>query len=99
MPNNLYNRYGNGNTYKNSGEDIKTQLMRLKNNPGWILDILLQRDKITQQQYNDLQKYRNDPQSIVQYLINNGKASQINQAEQLAKNSINQNAMNQNSNN
>lgn len=85
MPNNLYNRYGNGNMYKNPGEDIKSQLMRLKNNPGQILDILLQSGKINRQQYNDLQLYRNDPRQIVQYLVNNGKATQINQAQQLAQ--------------
>ena len=85
MPNNLYNRYGNGNMYENHGEDIKSQLMRLKNNPGQILDILLQSGKINRQQYNDLQLYRNDPRQIVQYLVNNGKAAQINQAQQLAQ--------------
>ena len=77
MPNPLFNKFGTNN--------ISSQIMQIKNNPGTILDILFQKGKITQQQYNDLQPYKNDPEAIVKYLINNGKSYEINQAEQLAQ--------------
>ena len=81
MSNPIFNRYGNlGN---NTG-GIRSQLAQLKNNPGYILDILLQNKKITQQQYNELQPYKNNPEAIGKYLINSGKGNEIHQAEQLA---------------
>lgn len=64
--------------------NIMNQYMQLKQDPGKILDILFQRQKINMQQYNDLQPYRNNPQAIANYLSMNGNANQINNAENLA---------------
>lgn len=85
MPNNLFNRFGNmglNQNYANTGNNIKSQLAQLRRNPGAILDILFQNGKINQQQYFDLQQYKNNPEMIGRYLINNGKANEINQAQQ-----------------
>lgn len=86
MANSLFNRFGNssgvtnqnaninnvGNN-QNNQSNILSQLAKLKNNPGEILDILLQNGKINQQQYNELLPYKNRPELIGQYLLNNGK--------------------------
>ncbi len=53
----------------------------VKNNPGAILDILLQKGKINQQQYYELQQYKNNPEAIGRYLINSGYGDAINYAE------------------
>lgn len=89
MANPLFNRFGNQNNQqyygqRNQGNNIISQLAMLKKNPGAILDILIQNGKINQQQYNDLQQYKNNPEMIGKYLINSGKANEINQAEQTA---------------
>ena len=68
--NNISNSVNNN---QNNKLNILSQLAKLKNNPGEILDILLQNGKINQQQYNELLPYKNRPELIGQYLINNGK--------------------------
>ena len=51
MPNFLFNRYGNyGGQYNrnnatNNSNNIASQLLQLQNNPGAILDIMLQNQK------------------------------------------------------
>lgn len=72
MPNSLFNRFGNIGMRQNPQRpqnNILSQLMSLRNNPGGILDILLQSGKINQQQYTELQPYRNNPEAIGKYLI------------------------------
>ena len=83
MPNNLFNRFGNAHRQNNN--NILAQIEQIKKDPGVILDILLQNEKISQSQYYELQPYKNNPEAIGKYLINNGKGSEINQAEQTAK--------------
>ncbi len=81
----LFMKYGNQNNYGNNiAGVILSQLAQVKNNPGYVLDILLQNKKINQQQYNELQPYKNNPEAIGRYLINNGKGNEIHRAEQLA---------------
>lgn len=87
MANFLFQRYGNNqqrNIQQRNNQNIISQLMSLRNNPGGILDILFQSGKINQQQYNELQPYKNDPETIGRYLINNGWSDQIKQSEQVA---------------
>ena len=88
----LFRRYGNpgpSSTPKAPNKNnILSQLAMLRNNQGAILDILLQSGKITQQQYNELQPYRNNPEMIGRYLINNGRSAEINQAQQEANNRV-----------
>lgn len=87
MANFLFQRYGNNqqrNIQQRNNQNIISQLMSLRKNPGGILDILFQSGKINQQQYNELQPYKNDPEAIGRYLINNGWSDQIKQSEQLA---------------
>lgn len=67
----------------NARNNILTQFMMVKNNPGAVLDIMLRNGKINQQQYNDLQQYRDDPLMMVRYLANNGKSAELNYAEQI----------------
>ena len=67
-----------------------SQLMSLRNNPGGILDILLQSGKINQQQYTELQPYKNNPEVIGKYLINRGFGGAISNAEQTANRMVNQ---------
>lgn len=85
MSNNLFQKFGNmvssHQTMNNTSVNILSQLAMLKNNPGGILDILLQSGKINQLQYNQLQPYRNNPEAIVNYLINNGMGAGIKMAE------------------
>ena len=88
MANPLFNRFGNNTQRNNTGNNgllnILNQYKQIQNDPGKILDILLNNGKISQQQYNDLQPMRNNPQQIVNYLSQHGNANQINQASQFA---------------
>lgn len=68
----------------NQVNNLLLQVRALQNNPGAILDILAQNGKINQQQYYELQQYKNDPRQIVNYLISHGNAPQIDQASQQA---------------
>ena len=86
----LFQRYGNYQQQNQLRGNLAYQVAMLKNNPGYILDILLQNRKINQVQYNELQPYKNDPEAIGRYLINSGKQGEINQAEQTANNMISQ---------
>lgn len=79
---NVNNVGNNVNNNQNNKSNILSQLVKLKNNPGEILDILLENGKINQQQYNDLQPYKNNPELIGRYLINNGHANEINSVKQ-----------------
>ena len=72
---------GGGNT-----PNIYQQIQMLQRDTGAILDILAMSGKINQQQYSELQPYKNDPQKMVQYLINNGRADEIGKAQQDANN-------------
>lgn len=54
--------------------NMLTMYKQVQNNPGMIVDILLQNGKINQAQYNDLQAYKNNPQMIVNYLLKNGNS-------------------------
>lgn len=94
MSNPLFNKFGGGNYYsppqrmmpQNSGNgliNLIRQYKQIQNNPGAILDILLQNGKINQQQYNELQSVRNNPQQIFNYLSQHGNASQLNMAQQM----------------
>lgn len=93
MANPLFNRFGNFNNYqpRNNGNSILAQIAQLKRDPGSILDIMLNNGKINQQQYNELQQYRNNPEMIGKYLINNGKANEINNAADQANNQFRNN--------
>lgn len=82
MPIPLFNKYGNSNQNQHSNNNILVQLIKAKNNPGYVLDVLLKNNKINQQQYNELQPYKNNPEIIIKYLINHGKGDEIRQAEQ-----------------
>ena len=86
MGNPLYNMLNSvlNKNQNNNMINIINQAKQLQNNPGMILDILAQNGKITQQQYNELQPYRNNPQAIYNYLFNHGNADQLNQAQQQA---------------
>ena len=83
MSTSLFNRFGQpGNMCQNYGNDIRSQLVQAMKNPAIVLDILLQRGKINQQQYNAMYQYRNNPEMIYKYLFNNGNANELKQAEQ-----------------
>ena len=86
MSNPLFNRFGNNPAPRSGGGllNILNQYRQIQNDPGKILDVLLNNGKINQQQYNDLQPMRNNPKQIVEYLSTHGNASQINQAQQMA---------------
>lgn len=90
MSNPLFNRFGNigsQNNYRtNSRDNILVQLAQVSRNPSAILDILFRSGKINQQQYNELQQYRNNPEAIGKYLINSGKGGELSQAEQIVNN-------------
>ncbi len=82
---NMLNRQSsNSYNYQTNKPNIFNQLAMVNKNPGLILDILLQNQKINQQQYNELQPYKNNPVLIGQYLINNGRSNEINMAQQEA---------------
>lgn len=89
MPNSLFNKYGNRGMQGRPQNNILSQLMSLKNNPGGILDILLQNGRINQQQYTELQPYKNNPEAIGKYLINRGFGGGISNAEQTANKMVN----------
>lgn len=80
---NVNNVGNNVNNNQNNQSNILSQLAKLKNNPGAILDILLQNGKINQQQYNELLPYKNRPELIGQYLINNGKSNEIHRVQSM----------------
>lgn len=95
----MFNQFNNmfGNNMMNNGYQqqysqpnnvlgLISQIQQIKNNPDMLLDILLQRGKINQQQYNELQPYKNNVQQIAVYLANHGKANELNMAQQEASN-------------
>lgn len=82
MANPLFNRFGGGNNVQPQN-NIISQFLRLQKNPGEILDVLLQSGKINQQQYNELQPYKNNPEMIGKYLMDNGNSNSINQIQQM----------------
>ena len=84
MGNSLFNRFGNmsNNSVGNSGSNILSYMAQIQKNPGVILDILMQNGKINQQQYNELQQFKNNPKDVVYYLLNNGNPNQKNQMQQ-----------------
>ena len=85
MPNPLFNKFGNNNASRGGGLlNILNQYKQIQNDPGKILDVLLNNGKINQQQYNELQPMRNDPKQIFTYLSQHGNANQLNQAQQMA---------------
>lgn len=90
MPIPLFNRFGNTNrntaatNYNAANGNIISQFVQLRKNPGQILDIMLQNEKIDQQQYNELYPFRNNPEMVARYLMNNGKSGEINHAQQVA---------------
>lgn len=86
MPNNLFQRFGNPKPQNINNNNIISQMMMLRNDPGSILDILFRNNKISQQQYNELQQYRNNPEAIVRYLLNSNHAGEVQQAIQTANN-------------
>lgn len=89
MASQLFNKYknlGQGFMPSQNKMNILTQLAQVQKNPGYIIDILLQSGKINQQQYQELQQYKNNPQAIAEYLMNHGNADAINQAKQQANN-------------
>lgn len=88
MSNPLFSRFGNNHNATNTNNgllNILNQYKQIQNDPGKILDVLLNNGKITQQQYSDLQPIRSDPRQIVEYLSQHGNADQINRVAQLLK--------------
>ena len=86
----LFNRFNNmfGASQRppqNNGglANILAQFRQVQQNPGAILDIMLQNGKISQQEYQQMQPYKDNPQQLVQYLTRNHSA-EINQAQQQA---------------
>ena len=82
----LYNLLNNINR-NNGGNNILSliyQAKQMQNNPGQVLDILLYNNKIDQQQYNELQQYKNNPWQVFNYLMNHGNSNELNQAQQTA---------------
>lgn len=86
MANPLFNKFNNQSSFGGGGIwNVINQYRQIQNDPGKILDVLLNNGKINQQQYNDLQPIRNNPQQIINYLSRNGSnANQLNQASQFA---------------
>lgn len=91
MSTSLFNRYGNNNPMPNNNGSvggllgvILNQFNQVQKDPGKILDILFNNGKITQQQYNSLQPIKDNPQKIVQYLLQNGNGDQIRNASKFA---------------
>ena len=94
MPSSIRNKFDNISQFASSksGLNILSQLKMIQQDSGAILDILLQNGKINQQQYADLQQYRNNPQMIFNYLSNNGNYNELNgykrQVEERLNNSM-----------
>lgn len=87
MSNPFYTAFNNLMRQNQSTNNIMSliqQAKQMENNPGQILDILMQKGKINQQQYNELQQYKNNPQQVVYYLMNHGNIGPMNQAQQTA---------------
>ena len=92
MGNSLYNELnGVSHSYQqpqNNVMNIMAQLRQVQQNPGAILDIMLQKGRITQQQYQDMQSIRNNPQAVAQYLMNHGHANEIKDKINIAQQQI-----------
>ena len=71
---------------KNGGPNIYQQIQMIQKDPGSILDILLQLDKINQQEYTQLQPYKNNPQEIYNYLMNHGHSNELGAAQNVVGN-------------
>ena len=80
MPSFIRNKFDNMSQFvsNQSRLNISNQIKMIQEDSGAILDILLQNGKINQQQYAELQPYRNNPQMIFNYLSNNGNYNELN---------------------
>lgn len=82
MPSDLFKRFGGSQRFHSPTQNtpnIFAQLVQIKQDPGKILDILLQNGKINQIEYNELQPYKNNPEAIARYLMNAGNSSELQQ--------------------
>ena len=90
MANSIYNKYRNISQNiprppQNNIMNLISQLRQVQQNHGHILDILLESGKINQQQYQELQPYKDNPQQIYNYLCNCGNTNELNKAIQQAR--------------
>ena len=93
MANPLYNMINNAvrptqpqPQQNNNPLNLLAQIRQIQQNPGMLLDMMLQNGKITQEQYQEMQPIKNDPQKCAQYLFNHGYANELNQAQQQVNN-------------
>ena len=61
----------NGNPMQNMMSAIQ-QIRQMQQNPNGLCDLLLQKNRISQAQYEEMKKFNGNPQMIGQYLMQNG---------------------------
>lgn len=61
----------NGNPMFNMMNALQ-QIKQMQQNPNGLCDLLLQKGKITEQQYNEMKQFNGNPQMIGEYLMQNG---------------------------
>ena len=83
MGNTLFDRFGGnaGIPQRNNNPMLNAinmvQLFRqIQNDPSKIADLLLNNGKITQDQYNEIQKFNGNPELIGRYLMQSGTMTQ-----------------------
>lgn len=76
MPNPLFNRFvGQGNPMSNAMQ-VANLFRQIQNDPSKITDLLLQKGRISEEQYQEMQKFGGNPRMMVQYLLGQGVMTQ-----------------------
>lgn len=81
MGNPLFNRFGGGIPQQNANPMVGAlsaikAYREIQNDPSKICDLLLQRGKITQNQYNEMKKLNGNPELMARYLMQSGTLTQ-----------------------
>lgn len=80
MGNPLFGKFNNGGVQSSNPAlnalQIANAFKQMQSDPSKITDLLLEKNRITKEQYNELQKFGGDPESIAKYLIQNGTMTQ-----------------------
>lgn len=76
MSNPLFNRFvGQGNPMSNAMQ-VANLFRQIQNDPSKITDLLLQKGRISEEQYKEMQKFGGNPRMMVQYLLGQGVMTQ-----------------------
>lgn len=80
MSNPLFRKFNNGGMHGTNPAlnaiQIANAFKKIQSDPSKIGDLLLEKNRITKQQYEEIQKFEGNPELITKYLLQNGTMTQ-----------------------